>query len=220
MISTDYTSMAEGLPPDVAQQIHPDWYKNEAAFWAMRDALLPQYENQWIAFADGGIIAADRRPSKVSAEARRIAKHPFITCVGREHIGLQMRRSSFAYDRAYPGEPLPVVSAEFTTAPGRPGLVLDEIILDTGADGSSLPWSDCKPFNFDLSQGIPYTVSGVTGVAVQTVGFAIWVKLDGSEYECTLQIDFHGRERLLGRDILNCMDVLFRGPAAEVIINP
>lgn len=218
--TTTYRSLAEGLPPDVAKQIHSDWYRNEAEYWAVRDSLLAQYENTWLAFSDGKVIAADKRPSIVSSQARAIATHPFITCVGREHIGLRMRRSSFPYDRAYPGEPLPVVRAEFAKAPGSRGLVLDDVILDTGSDGSSLPWSDCKPFNFDLSQGVPYMVSGVTGVAVQTVGFVIWVKLDGSEYECRMQIDFHGSERLLGRDVLNCMDVLFRGPAAEVIINP
>jgi hypothetical protein len=63
-------------------------------------------------------------------------------------------------------------------------------------------------------------VSGVTGATIQTVGFDIWVKLDGNEYECRMQIDFHGQERLLSRDVLNSLDVLFRGPAAEVIINP
>lgn len=218
--TTTYRSLAEGLPPDVAKQLHPDWYKNEADYWAVRETLLAKYENTWVAFSNGAVISADKRPSKVSSEARQITAHPFITCVGREHIGLRMRRSSFPYDRTYPGEPLPVVSAEFAKSPGGSGVVLDEVILDTGSDGSSLPWSDCKPFNFDLSQGVPYMVSGVTGVAVQTVGFVIWVKLDGNEYECRLQIDFQGNERLLGRDVLNNMDVLFRGPAAEVIINP
>ena len=35
-----------------------------------------------------------------------------------------------------------------------------------------------------------------------------------------LQADFTGYERLLGRDVLNRIDVLFRGPAQEVVINP
>ena len=29
-----------------------------------------------------------------------------------------------------------------------------------------------------------------------------------------------GRERILGRDVLNRIDVLFRGPAGEIVVNP
>jgi hypothetical protein len=33
-------SLADALPPEFARQIHPDWRKNEAAYWAVRDQLL------------------------------------------------------------------------------------------------------------------------------------------------------------------------------------
>ena len=26
-------SLADGLPPQIARQVHPDWRKNEAAYW-------------------------------------------------------------------------------------------------------------------------------------------------------------------------------------------
>ena len=52
------------------------------------------------------------------------------------------------------------------------------------------------------------------------VTFLIWVWLDGQEYPCQLQADFAGRERILGRDVLNRLEILFRGPAGEVIVNP
>ena len=39
-------------------------------------------------------------------------------------------------------------------------------------------------------------------------------------FPCRLQADFGGTERILGRDVLNRLDVLFRGPAREVVINP
>lgn len=50
--------------------------------------------------------------------------------------------------------------------------------------------------------------------------FPIWVFLDGQEHPRRLQADFIGQERILGRDVLNRMDALFRGLAREVIINP
>ena len=49
-------SPADALPPEIARQIHPDWRKNEAAYWAVRDQLLSQYQGQWIGFADGAVI--------------------------------------------------------------------------------------------------------------------------------------------------------------------
>ena len=35
-----------------------------------------------------------------------------------------------------------------------------------------------------------------------------------------LQADFAGQERILGRDVLNRLDMLFRGPTGEVVVNP
>ena len=55
-------SLADGLPPEIAQQIHPDWRKNEAAYWAVRDQLLGQYQGQWIGFADGVVVASGAVP--------------------------------------------------------------------------------------------------------------------------------------------------------------
>ena len=40
-----------------------------------------------------------------------------------------------------------------------------------------------------------------------------WAWLDGQEHLCRLQADFVGSERILGRDVLNRLDILFRGPA-------
>jgi len=37
-------SIADQLPPEIARQLHPDRHKNEAAYWAVRDQLLAQYQ--------------------------------------------------------------------------------------------------------------------------------------------------------------------------------
>lgn len=50
--------------------------------------------------------------------------------------------------------------------------------------------------------------------------FQAWVHLDGKDYPCRLQADFTGHDRIVGRDVLNALDVLFRGLAREVIVNP
>src|SRR5437016_6518165 len=137
-------SLADGLPPEIARQIHPDWRKNEAAYWAIRDRLLRQYQGQWIGFADGAVVASGTSPVAVFHAAEATGQNPFVTCVGHEDEPTRMRRLSFAYDHSYPGEPLPIVTLEFRTVSGSTGVVLDHVIADTGADASALPWTDCQ----------------------------------------------------------------------------
>jgi hypothetical protein len=111
-------SLADGLPVEIAQQIHPDWRKNEAAYWAVRDQLLAQYRDQWIGFADGAVVASGRSPVEVFHAAHQAAQHAFFICVGREDEPCRIRRSTFAYDASYPGEALPVIVVEFRQAIG------------------------------------------------------------------------------------------------------
>ncbi len=105
-------SLADGLPPEIARQIHPDWRKNEAAYWAVRDQLLSQYQGQWIGFADGSVIASAPTALEVFLAVNQSARHPFIIRVGHEdEPGYRIRRTSFTYDTAYPNAALPVMRA-------------------------------------------------------------------------------------------------------------
>ena len=205
-------SLADGLPPEIARQIHADWRKNETAFWAVRDQLLSQYQGQWIGFADGRVVASGPRPVLVLHAARQVAEHPYVICVGREDEPYRMRRANFGYDMSYSGEAMPVIRAEFRRFRGIAGLVLDQVIPDTGADTSALPWADCQSLQLNPAQGVPGLMSGVAGGSATTLGFVVWVHSDGNEYQCQLHADFEGDERILGRDVLNSLDVLFRGP--------
>ena len=214
-------SLADGLPPDIAGQIHPDWHKNEAQYWAVRDQLLQKYRDRWIGFADGAVKVAASTPLEVFLAVRQSTRHPFVVRVGHEdEPWYRIRRTSFTYDTAYPNAALPVVSAEFRSTSGSAGLLFDRVIPDTGADTTTLPWSDCQQLQLDPSLGVPGVISGVAGGIATTMGFLIWVCLDGQEYPCQLQADFAGQERILGRDVLNRLEILFRGPAGEIIVNP
>ena len=214
-------SLADALPPEIAQQIHPDWRKNESDYWSVRDKLLSQYRGQWIGFADGAVIVAGSAPLEVFMAIQGSRNHPFVIRVGHEdEPWYHIRRTSFAYDTAYPPTALPVLSAEFRPSSGIVGSVLRRVIPDTGADTTTLPWSDCQRLSLDPAVGVPGVISGVAGGRAATIGFLIWVWLDGQEYPCQLQADFGGRERIFGRDVLNRLDILFRGPSGEAIVNP
>src|SRR5947209_206590 len=95
-------SLADAPPPEIAQQIHPDWRKNEAAYWAVRDRLLALYQGQWIGFADGVVIASGTSPVAVFHAAEASGRNPFVTCVGREDEPTRMRRVNVASDGSYP----------------------------------------------------------------------------------------------------------------------
>lgn len=208
------------LPPEVAQQVHPDWQRNESAYWARRESLRREYEGQWIGFADESVIASGSSPVQVLHAAQRSGRHPFVTCVGREDTPQRMRRGSYNYDASYPGEPLPRVPVDFRSASGVPGLTFEDTIPDTGADASALPWADCQALHLTLEDGVPGLMGGVGGSSAATIVWAAYAAIDGTEYPCWLQADFEGSERIVGRDVLNQLEVLFRGPAREVVFNP
>jgi hypothetical protein len=208
-------SLADQLPPDIACQIHPAWRKNEAEYWVVRDQLLPQYKDQWIGFADGKVVASGTIPVLVSHAAEATGRHPFVTCVGHEDEPTRMRRVTFPYDQSYPGEPLPILLVDFRLTSGVQGTTLDRLIADTGADGTALPWADCQALHLTAAQGTPARMTGMAGGIATTLHFNIWVELNGKEYPCRLQADFIGHERILGRDVLNRLEVTFRGPAGE-----
>src|SRR5438445_11836908 len=117
-------SLADRLPPEIARQIHPDWRKNETAYWAVRDQVLAQYQGQWIAFADGAVIAAAPTPLEVFLAVQQSGRHPFVIRVGHEdEPWYRIRRASFPDDITYPSAVLRVVSAEFRLASGVTSLL-------------------------------------------------------------------------------------------------
>ena len=212
--------IADQLPPEIAKQLHPDRRKNETDYWTVRDQLLDQYRDQWIGFADGQVITSGSSPVAVFHAAESSGRHPFFICVGREEEPCRIRRAAFPYDPSYPSEPLPVITVEFRHTSGSPGVVLDRVIPDTGADASILPWADCQRLQLTPALGVQGLLSGVAGGSAATLAFQIWAWLDGQVYPCRLQADFVGSERILGREVLNRLEILFRGPVSEVVVNP
>lgn len=214
-------SLADQLPQDIASQIHPEWRVNESAYWAARDGLLPRYQGRWVAFADDTVIADGETPLEVFLAIQQSDRHPFVIRVGHEgEPWYRVRRTSFPYDHTYSGTPLPIASVEFRASSGASGVTLDRVIPDTGADTTTLPWSDCQRIGLDPAAGIPGMIGGVGGGVAITIGFLIWAWLDGQEYPCQLQGDPSAVERILGRDVMNQLRVLFDGPSGDVVFNP
>ena len=97
---------------------------------------------------------------------------------------------------------------------------MDRVIPDTGGDASVLPWADCQLLQLVPALGVQSLIGGLAVSSAATLTFQIWVQLEGQDYPCRLHADFVGSERILGRDVPNRLDVLFRGRAEEVVVNP
>ncbi|MBY0231602.1 MAG: retropepsin-like domain-containing protein [Gemmataceae bacterium] len=208
------------LPHEIARQLHPDRRKNEEAYWAARDRLLSTYQDLWIGFAEGRVVASGKSAVAVLHEAEASGLHPFFICVGREQEPCRIRRAPFGYDAAYHGEALPQAEVEFRLASGVAGTMMDRVIPDTGADATVLPWADCASLGLMTAQGVQTRMGGLAGASASSLAFLVWARLDGRDYPCRLQADFAGTERILGRDVLNQLRILFDGPAGEVVVNP
>ena len=105
-VSTGVTLCAKNLFG--ATSINPDWRKNEAAYWTVRDQLLAQYQGQWIGFADDNVLVAASTPLEVFLAVRQSGRHPFVIRVGHENEPwYRIRQTSFGCDTACPGVALP-----------------------------------------------------------------------------------------------------------------
>jgi hypothetical protein len=80
------TNLADQLPTDIAQQLHPDHRKIEARYWTARDQILPQFDGLWVGFANGQVIASEISPVAVFYAAETSGRHPFVVCVGKEDV--------------------------------------------------------------------------------------------------------------------------------------
>jgi predicted aspartyl protease len=212
------STLADGLPAEIKSHVHPDWVRNEAAYWAARADIAKRYTGLWVAFADGDVIAASERIVDVAHKAKQLGKHAFVTRVGFENVPQRIRRMAFTYDTNYHGEALPVIAVRFAESQDQAGKQFDRVIPDTGADSSVLPWEDCQMLSLLPQDGIPSLMAGVGQSAVATLAFPVWVFLSTKAHPCLLQADFDGRERILGRDVLNRLSVCFDGPGQVVAI--
>lgn len=212
-------SAYDAFPPEIQKLINPKARQNEVEYWRQRDQLLVQYKGRWIGFADGKVVAKGKSAVAVFHEAMQQGGHPYVTRVGHEDEPARIRTSTFTYDTGYAHEPLPMVSVEFRRTIGVSGVLLHDLIADTGADVTALTWGDAQTLNLDPADAVFGWIGGVTGGAPPALQYDMRACLDGQEHPCRLNINVRGTERLLGRDVMNRFVMTFDGPAGEVIVN-
>jgi hypothetical protein len=85
---------------------------------------------------------------------------------------------------------------------------------------SVLPDHDCKAIDLYNSPYLTGMAGGVVGPALTSLFYRAKVEIDGHRFAALIQPVAAGRERIVGRDVLNQQRVLFDGPAGQVVVDP
>ena len=209
------------LPPDQLRRLHPEFLANEQAYLQMRDSLATHYRGQWVAVHGGSVIAAGPELMEVMDRASVAASHPYVALVGAEDaVVFRVRRVVFAYDQAYRPFPLPRLTATFSNHLETHFRQYADVIPDTGADASVLPDGDCMAIDLFNSPYLTGMATGVVGASITTLFYRGKVEIDGHRYSALIQAIPGGQERIIGREVLNEMRVLFDGPSRQVVVDP
>ncbi len=133
------------LPKELQSYIHEDFKANEAFYWKIRNGLLKTYSGKWVAIDGGKVISASKNIFDVTQKVGKEKRHAFITKVGEEDkIVLKRRRVQFNYDTDYPGFAMPQTRVSFSNFSESASTKFENVIPDTGSDGTGLPIADCE----------------------------------------------------------------------------
>lgn len=204
MTNSTLPSQTANLPPEQQQRLHADFLANEQTYLHIRDSLLSQYRGQWVAVHDGRVIAASEDLLTVTEAAAASGGHPYIARVGEEDaVVFRVRRAVFAYDQIYQPFALPHATVTFLNDAETHSQTYPDVIPDTGGDLSVLPDSDCTAFDLFNSPYFTGISSGVVGGSVTTLIYRGKAEINGTRVPAFIQPITGGRERIIGRDVLN-----------------
>jgi len=211
---------SQQLSPTLKKRLHKAFLENERLYWQTRDRLLHQYQGQWVAAVGGKVIASGDDLLDVTDQAGEKDPHAYITRVGQEsNFAFAIRRSEFGYDTAYQPFALPQVEAVFSNYRGTGLQFYPDVVPDTGADISALPESDCDVIDLFGSPHLLSLARGVMGPQSATLVYRGYVEIASTRYRALIHPVPGGKERILGREVLNQLKVTFDGPQKKVILD-
>jgi hypothetical protein len=153
---------SDAIAGDLRDHIHDDFRENESFYWKNRDRLLKRYQGKWIALHKGKVVTFSHDIFEVTQQVGRQKCHAYITKVGKEdQIVFKNRRVEFNYDTDYQGFALPQAHITFSNFSQSVSQKLENVIPDTGSDGTGLPLDDCRAIHLFDS---PYLLASTKGV--------------------------------------------------------
>lgn len=194
------------------------FWEDEAAYWRMRDGLLKQFQGQWVAVHEGGVVAYGRNLLRVTFEGAKKHGFAYVNKVGDEDkVNIRIRRVSFGYDTDYSPTELPRAEVTYKDVTKMSQKTFNDMVPDTGADITYLPWEDCKALELTNSPVMSIPTERKAGSKKGAV-FLAYAKIGHREYESLVDsIPALESERILGRDVLNQLVAIFHGPKKRTI---
>jgi predicted aspartyl protease len=211
---------SQQLSPTLKKRLHKTFLENERLYWQTREHLLHQYHGQWVAFVGGEVIASGDDLLNVTDRAGEQDAHAYITRVGQENrLVFAIRRSEFGYDTAYQPFALPQAEVIFSNYQGTGLQFYPDVVPDTGADISALPENDCDVIDLFGSPRLLSLTRGVMGTGAATLVYRGHAEIAGVRYRALIHPIPGGKERILGREVLNQLKVTFDGPRKKVVLD-
>jgi len=210
----------KSLSEEYKKYLHEDFLANEEYYWRMREKLLDQYQGCWVAIHRGQVVATSKDVWQITETVGNLGCHAYIAKVGEEDIVFKVRRLEFAYDHTYRPFALPQAELTFGNYAGTSARFFSDVIPDTGADLSILPEQDCLDIDLFSSPYLRTLARGVVGASVPVIVYRGHVEVNGHRFPSLIQFVPGGNERILGRDVLNQMRVIFDAPANKVTFQP
>jgi predicted aspartyl protease len=176
----------------------------------------------WVALSGKDVVATGDSPLSVIAEAQKNGHmQTFIQRVGYEdQTEFRVRRIAFPYDTTYNNGfvPLPRAKVILKNVHGTAQKPLDDIILDTGADMTCIPGTDCDAAQLAAGRKHYFKTRMYDQVPQRSVFYQANIEVDGKDRLSLVERVPDGEERILGRDVLNQIKATFDGPLGTVTL--
>jgi hypothetical protein len=185
-------------------QAKEQFEREKQAYWQLRNELLRQYADKWVAVVGGRVVATGDTSSGVIREAHEKtgSKMGYVAHVGHEDEVLRIRQVTQGYhDSAY-DRPLPRVVAQgrhFTDAASQD----IDFVVDTGADLTLLRHTVADSLGLWDSVWRTANIAGVGATPQTRLLYAATVNL--ADHDIAVEVDCRDDldEDILGRDVIN-----------------
>ena len=141
------THKSERLPERLRQLLTEAYLANEKVYWQQREQLVQSLANKWVAVHNGQVVTVGEDMATVMDEVgKQGICDAYIEKVGGESdtvFTIRHRREiGFAYDSSYT-PPIPRIEVKFLNFQQSHHSTYADVIPDTGADNTVLPFEDC-----------------------------------------------------------------------------
>jgi hypothetical protein len=210
------THKSEQLPERLRQLLTEAYLANEKVYWQQREQLVQRLANKWVAVHNGQVVTIGEDMATVMDEVgKRGLCDAYIEKVGGESDTVftirQRREIGFAYDSSYP-PPIPRIEVKFLNFQQSHHAIYADVIPDTGADNTVLPFENCAAVSIFSSPFYSSFSRGIDSAPTPTLLYRCFAEIGGHLSAALIEPHPTFDGRLLGRDELNSFVTIFDGP--------